>query len=64
MAKNSREVEILVLARLARAMDMTIAARHCVTESGLGERLEHHIIAAMSELDQAERLNSEVWTAE
>jgi hypothetical protein len=54
---HRRDVEIMVAARLARAIDVLHQAQLTVRDHGLGERLELQMIRALDELAEGEALN-------
>lgn len=55
--RTEREANVLVRSHLARAMDAILVAYSTIEHHGLGQRLETDIVAALSHLDQAERVN-------
>lgn len=56
--RTEREAKALIRSHLVRSMDSILRALTTIDHHGLGERLEFDVIAAMSHLDQVEKLNN------
>lgn len=55
--RTEREAKTLIRSHLVRSMDSILRALATIDHHGLGGRLEFDIIAALSHLDQCEKLN-------